>query len=150
VLINRGMGHGYNTILESLLVWVRNPLGLFLSRSFLSYSIKPSPSGLGNTHQILAFDYIRSREQDQLDKIILARYQTNKLSRIVLYWERCFKPIRGTPLFSTGQRPLIQDDNPEAFVPWPSQISKRSEYGIGTSRLTIKPSYWCGTKIMSM
>ena len=48
----------YNTILESLLVWVRNPLGLFLSRSFLSYSIKPSPSGLRNTHQLLAFDYI--------------------------------------------------------------------------------------------
>ena len=40
----------YNTILERLLVWVQNPLGLFLSRSFLSYSIKPSSSELGNVH----------------------------------------------------------------------------------------------------
>ena len=50
-------GEYYNTILERLLVWVQNPLGSFLSCSFFSYSIKPSPSELGSIHKLLAFDY---------------------------------------------------------------------------------------------
>jgi len=47
----------YNTILERLLVWVRNPLGSFFSRSSFSHSIKPLASELGSIHRTLALDY---------------------------------------------------------------------------------------------